>query len=135
MANIARLDIRVEQQQPWVDRLIYYRKLLRAHSVGFEPASIATSMLDNILRTLPPQNGGDGNTVDITIPGSTAQSLASNKFNQIGNQDADRLVSPSAEMGTSIGIFSNDLLSLDAIDFEMEWLSGSGIGWNADSFI
>jgi hypothetical protein len=127
MDTMRRIGTRLEHRKHWADQLTYYRKLLRAHAVGFEPAKLATAMLDNILKDLP-QEADNGHTVD-----HATGKLNSDKETPSGNFDANAFISQSTEPVASFDIVSSDLMKLDGIDFEMDWLVGSGFGWGAEN--
>lgn len=123
MNSMRRIDMRQEQRKHWGERLTYYRKLLRAHAMGFEPAKFATAILDNILKDLPAQDTDHGHTTVHTTQ------------EPIRNQDAGALISQSTESVRSLDLVASDPMTLHDIDFEMDWLDGSSFGWSVENLM
>ena len=130
MNSMRRIDIRQEQRKHWTDRLSYYRKLLRAHIIGFEPAKFATVILDNVLKDLPPQDVDHACTTH-----HTTEELNGDKMTRSRKQDADALISQSTESVRSFDFVTSDLIALDSIGFEIDWLSGTDFGWSVENIM
>lgn len=127
MDSMRQIDTR--QRKLWADRLLYYRKLLRAHAVGFVPARFATTMLDNVLKDLP-QEATDGHVIDHAI-----QKLNEDKKTPSGDYNAYTSISHGTESVASFDFVSSGLMTLDGIDFEMDWLNGSGFGLSMENLM
>jgi hypothetical protein len=133
---MTRIDNRQGHAQVWEDRLSYYRRLLRAHSAGFEPARSATSIIDSILKPVPRQAEEHRRTVAIDL---SAEPLGQRSIRKTNNQPCNVACdgnSPiSVERSASNPPAAIDWTGLSTLEFDIEWLSGNGIGWNVDNFM